>query len=219
MANFNVEFQSSPDFNAVFDNSPQPFDPNMGEVIDLATSERERAYQDGYEAGYSKGQDGVVLKTMTYYRNDTITSITQAMIMNCTKLETLILPKVTTLTGTCTGCTSLKHCDFKSVTMIQSSSFYNCKSLERIEFPAKVTQVHASVFQNCTKLTAVIFSGCTSVPSLSNANSFTNTPIANGTGYIYVRKSLLSKWKAATNWANYADQIRAIEDYPEIVGG
>lgn len=44
------------------------------------------------------------------------------------------------------------------------------------------------------------------------------TAIASATGYIYVPQSLVDQYKAATNWATYANQIRAIEDYPEITG-
>lgn len=40
-----------------------------------------------------------------------------------------------------------------------------------------------------------------------------STPIASGTGYIYVPASLVDSYKAATNWSTYADQFRAIEDY------
>jgi hypothetical protein len=43
--------------------------------------------------------------------------------------------------------------------------------------------------------------------------------VANGTGYIYVPAALIEDYKAATNWSLYADQFRAIEDYPEITGG
>ena len=35
-------------------------------------------------------------------------------------------------------------------------------------------------------------------------------------GYIYVPKSLLEEYKTATNWSDFADKFRAIEDYPEI---
>lgn len=34
----------------------------------------------------------------------------------------------------------------------------------------------------------------------------------------YVPRIMVEGYKAATNWANYADRIRAIEDYPEICG-
>lgn len=45
------------------------------------------------------------------------------------------------------------------------------------------------------------------------------TPMKSGTGYIYVPAALVDSYKAATNWSTYADQIRAIEDYPDITGG
>lgn len=35
----------------------------------------------------------------------------------------------------------------------------------------------------------------------------------------YVPTSLVEEYKSATNWSIYAEQIRAIEDYPEITGG
>lgn len=40
-----------------------------------------------------------------------------------------------------------------------------------------------------------------------------NTAIANGNGYIYVRASLVDRYKADTYWRRYADRIRALEDY------
>ena len=54
--------------------------------------------------------------------------------------------------------------------------------------------------------------------TLSASNAFGNSAIAKGTGYIYVPYALLEQYKVATNWATYANQFRAIEDYPEICG-
>ena len=45
------------------------------------------------------------------------------------------------------------------------------------------------------------------------SNVFKNTPIASGTGYIYVPRALVDSYKVATNWATYAAQFRALEDY------
>jgi hypothetical protein len=53
----------------------------------------------------------------------------------------------------------------------------------------------------------------------NKTNIFASTPIASGTGYIYVPAALVDSYKGATNWSTYAAQIRAIEDYPEITGG
>jgi hypothetical protein len=36
---------------------------------------------------------------------------------------------------------------------------------------------------------------------------------------IYVPRELVDAYKVATNWSTHADNIRAIEDYPEICGG
>lgn len=38
-------------------------------------------------------------------------------------------------------------------------------------------------------------------------------------GYIYVPRDLIETYKVSTNWVTYANQLRAIEDYPEICGG
>ena len=48
--------------------------------------------------------------------------------------------------------------------------------------------------------------------------ALSNTPISEGTGYIYVPSSLIEAYKVATNWVNYAAQFRAIEDYPDVCG-
>lgn len=53
--------------------------------------------------------------------------------------------------------------------------------------------------------------------TIVHTNAFTGTPIASGTGYIYVPSALVDTYK--TKWSAFANQIRAIEDYPEICGG
>ena len=42
---------------------------------------------------------------------------------------------------------------------------------------------------------------------------------ADGGCRFYVPTSLVEAYKSATNWSACAEQIRAIEDYPEITGG
>ncbi|MBR3159229.1 MAG: hypothetical protein IKF14_09030 [Atopobiaceae bacterium] len=44
-----------------------------------------------------------------------------------------------------------------------------------------------------------------------------DVPIAQGTGYVYVPSSLVDDYKVAGGWSTYAAQIRAIEDYPDVV--
>ena len=96
-------------------------------------------------------------------------------------------------------------------------SFYNCTKLEKIDFDVLEGMKNADFYQ-CSALTAVIIRS-PAVCTMSDSNTFKATPIASGTGYIYVPVALVDSYKAATNWSVYADQIRAIEDYPGICGG
>lgn len=74
------------------------------------------------------------------------------------------------------------------------------------------------MFYECQVLETVIIR-TSEICVLDSYMAFTGTPIESGTGYIYVPSALVDSYKAATNWTTYADQIRAIEDYPDICGG
>ena len=69
------------------------------------------------------------------------------------------------------------------------------------------------IAKNATSLTAVILRNPTALCSLSRVEAFDGTPIAQGTGYIYVPRALLEDYQGATNWSAFAAQVRAIEDY------
>ena len=96
-------------------------------------------------------------------------------------------------------------------------SFYNCTKLEKIDFDV-LEEMKDADFYECSALMAVIIRS-PAVCTMSTSNAFKSTPIASGTGYIYVPAALVDSYKAATNWSVYADQIRAIEAYPDICGG
>lgn len=108
--------------------------------------------------------------------------------------------------------------DFPNVTGIIEGAFYYCKNLETINFP-KLKNMGVSSFLNCQKLVTVILRKVDGICTLSSTSIFKNTPIESGTGYVYVPAALVNSYKAATNWTVYANQIRAIEDYPDICGG
>lgn len=95
------------------------------------------------------------------------------------------------------------------------NTFLSNISLVSLSLPS-IKQINGTnVFKDCGALTSLILAG-EYVASLGSTTSFTNTPIANGTGYIYVPSALVNDYKGATNWSAFADQIRALEDYPEV---
>lgn len=152
-----------------------------------------------------------------------VTKMANSVFRDSPNLESVDLSNVTGTLGAYTfmGCSKLKTINVLNATNSSTSLCNGCAELERVEF-GNMGTVGTTAFSGCTKLTTLIIRGGrsngTMPPNLSSTNAFTNTPIANGTGYIYVKQSLLDAYKSATNWSSFANQIRAIEDYPEICG-
>ena len=164
-----------------------------------------------------------------------VTSISSNAFYGCSALTTVSLPVATSVgTSTFQSCTSLTTVSLPLVTSISSNAFYGCSALTTVSLPA-ATSVGTSTFQSCTSLTTVslpvatsisssAFQSCSALTSLtlsknqvatlSSTNAFTGTPIASGTGYVYVPDSLVAQYKTATNWATYANQILPISQKP-----
>jgi hypothetical protein len=148
-----------------------------------------------------------------------LTSIGNYAFYNCTALTELNFPKVKTVgQNALRQCTAATSVNLPECTTLNSYAFQKTEKIEKMDFP-KVNWLGAQVFNGCSALTALIFRH-NGVVTMSNANNiFASTPIASGTGYVYVPSALVDRYKTATNWINYASKIRAIEDYPEITGG
>lgn len=116
------------------------------------------------------------------------------------------------------GYTKLISVEFPMVTNVGTQAFQNCLSLKKADFNV-LTSINIWAFNVCRALEALIIR-TNSVCTLAGTNAFANNSgIAAGTGYVYVPSALVDSYKAATNWSTYANQIRAIEDYPSITGG
>lgn len=107
------------------------------------------------------------------------------------------------------NCYSLTSVTIPSgVTIISIYAFQNCTSLTSIEIPSGVTYIGIESFSECTSLSAITINA-TTPPELDN-NALTGTPIANGTGYIYVPSASVSAYQSASGWSTYASRITAI---------
>ena len=161
---------------------------------------------------------------------DGVTSIGNNTFVNCYSLYAITMPTGVTKinTGVFRYCYSLSSVTIPaSVTSISSQAFQNCYSLPSVTIPASVTTIGSLAFQNCYSLSSVTipasvtsissqaFRNCTGVryyditqhttiPTLSSTDAF------NGIAAdceIRVPAVLADEWKAATNWATYADYI------------
>ena len=113
----------------------------------------------------------------------------------------------------------LEEVDVSGCTSAGKTCFAGDTAIQKLDFPALNTLTYSQHWMNCSSLETLILRYEGGVVGLPNVNCLTGTPIEAGTGYVYVPSALVGSYKAATNWATYADQIRAIEDYPEITGG
>ena len=139
------------------------------------------------------------------------------LFQNCTSLEDLDLPSYAWSGGNNTfrGCTSLKRLRLgKSTDCSGWQMFYELPALRTVDFGAM--RMIRTDFHDSTLLDALIIRTSNYVCTIQNTSVLAPTAIASGTGYIYVPAALVDRYKAATNWSVYADQFRAIEDYPEI---
>ncbi|MGN0990220.1 MAG: leucine-rich repeat protein, partial [Candidatus Ventricola sp.] len=115
------------------------------------------------------------------------------------------------------SCSALTSISLPEATSIGNYAFQSCSALTSISLPV-ATSIGSNAFYSCSKLEALILSNADAVCKLDSTNVFNYTLIASGTGYIYVPSALVDSYKNATNWSTYANQFRAIEDYPEICG-
>ena len=127
----------------------------------------------------------------------------------CPKIQTIDFPNATAIgTGCFDECAALSSINLPKVTSVKELSFRECSSLNNVVLPS-VNLIWDQAFWGCSNLSSITLSA-NEVCTLKNVNAFDFTPIAEGTGYIYVPSNLVNTYKSTSNWSNYANQIRAI---------
>lgn len=193
-------------------------------------------YEGSNEVDYST-EDGIVNRTISVYANDRIASIGSYAFYYYSKLTSVSFPVCSYIGSYAfNGCTSLASVKFPVCSYIGSYAFNRCTTLSSVSVPS-CSYIGVAAFQNCASLTSIeignpiistcviyasAFASCkvltkltlrySFVATLSNINAFTSTPMSLSTltssfGSIYVLASLVDSYKAATNWATYADRI------------
>lgn len=106
------------------------------------------------------------------------------------------------------------------ITTINPYILYGSK-ITSVDMHSDLTTISKAAFANCSALNNIILRGDT-VKTLSSTTAFDVTPIASGTGTIYIQPdtvdeaTLVAEYKAATNWSTYEAQIKP---YSEYTGG
>ncbi len=138
-------------------------------------------------------EDGLLTNMLTEYYNDRIARVLRGNgFRDLTKLRIVKIP----------------HADGNN-TLI----FSGCTSLEIVEWQVGIGY---QFFNNCTALKAAVILGET-ITNLWNTNSFDNSSVKAGTGFVYVPHNLVEGYKKHTNWALFASQIAPfVNSYAEL---
>ncbi len=206
---------------------------NLREAIDMANDLPDAGGGDDSLSAFLAGtleeiNDDVTteLRQYTFYTNDGIkrirftacTTIASYALRDCTNLESVDFPVAKGTSGAyfCTSSSKLTSVNIPEITTIGNYGFQYCTILRILDLP-KVTSIGTYFLRGATAIETLILRA--SRVSTLGGTSLVDTPIEKGTGFIYVPSTLLESYKSATNWSAYAEQFRAIEDYPEITGG
>ena len=164
---------------------------------------------------------------------------------HCRNIENIKIPKITSINNNqlfyCSSifnnCYSLNDIDLSNIISVSNNALVytgfgtiilpNCTSLgayvgqgkrtSTIDLSKNIT-INANKFSGANSLVHLILRSDT-LCSFSATSAFTNTPIANGLGWIYVPSSLVESYKTASNWSTYANQIVSLDEYPKALSG
>lgn len=181
----------------------------------------------GYYTGSAGSAKSSAFENCTSLREVDVpnaSSIGPGSFKGCTNLVSINAPLVQIAGDSAfNGCLSLIEIKFPNLTRTTSESasgsgmFASCTSLRKADF-TKVTDIGGRAFVNCTSLTALILRSET-LCALRSTTSFNGTPIASGTGYIYVPSALVDSYLAATNWSTFANKFRGIFEDEDVLQG
>lgn len=210
--------------------NPQDF---SEEIKNLPSSEEVKAFGEVMVDKTGKGvkqllkvvidNNVTTIGTNAYYYFDNVTdfvlhngikSIAVSAFAQCRRLSAITIPdSVESIGSYCfASCIALKNIIFPDkVVLLEKSVCNNCAQLESVIVKGNISRIDSYSFSG-TSLRSLVLSGVDSVATL-DAGALQQTPIANGTGYIYVPDNLVDAYKSATNWSVYADQIRPLSEY------
>lgn len=167
------------------------------------------------------------------YENSEITTLADNVMNGCLILS-LSLPNVTTIGANSIagvyGDTSLVSVELASCTNVAYGALQNRTILESVSIPSCLS-IGGVAFQNdlslknlklevCGSIGATAFknSGLTNLTLLrtesmcrTNATAFEGTPLAAGSGHIYVPANMVDTYKSDSSWSALADYIEAWE--------
>jgi len=170
-------------------------------------------YDKGYDDGAALMRQRAEL-SLTAYSDEQLKTIGEYAFFGCRSLADVDAPNCTYIGNYAFQyCVALKEINFPSLTKLgeaYSYSFSRCTGLVKADFGC-VESIGGYAFQLCSNLTTLIIRTPT-VCTLQGVSAINSTAINSNKGYVYVPDNLVDSYKAATNWATFADQIKPLSE-------
>lgn len=93
---------------------------------------------------------------------------------------------------------------------IGERAFGGCSNLVSVVLGA-VTRIDGRAFSYASNLAELVLN-VEEIPTLASVSAFENTPIAAGSGNIYITDALVEQLKTTSPWNTYAAQIKPISE-------
>lgn len=155
----------------------------------------------------------LINRTITEIHDESVTIIGKSAFRICTDLALVDLPNAIQMFDYAFGNDiSLTNVYFPKMRNIGYAAFSACTNLHTAEFPV-LESIGGSAFGS-TALSTLIIRNEGAVVRLADSTCLSNSPIARGTGYIYVPDALVDSYKTANNWSTYAAQIKPLSELP-----
>ena len=143
-----------------------------------------------------------------------VTEIDTSGFTGCTKLASIGLANVTKIGQAALRDTGIESAIMPQIRQITMMTFLGCQKLKVVDIGENYnSSIENYTFQSCPLLDTLILRKSSVIP-LAATGAISSTPIASGTGYIYVPDNLVESYKTTTNWAYYAAQFKPLSELP-----
>lgn len=137
-----------------------------------------------------------------------VTKLGQSCFQYCEALTEIVLPKVASIPNMCFyGCSKLKKVKADVATSV-FNAFQNCSALEVLDILGGSSWTFNANFGS-TNLKSLVIRSTGGVMNCGSSTYF------NAQSNIYVADALVDAYKSATNWSDFADQIKPLSTYTE----
>ena len=175
--------------------------------------------------------DSILDQSITEIEDEYVTLIGDYAFSGHTALTRAVFKNVITMhEGAFNGCSALSEVQFPKLE--RETFFRDCLSLKEVSFPSYVGRF--GTFWGCKSLVKAdggkaselgqfaFYQTALKTLILRKTDGICTMPYAGTVGggvKVYVPSALVEEYKAASNWSAIANNIYAIEDYPDITGG